>query len=90
MQTQSPTIKNIVSKIFLDPVCGMNVEPADTELKATLGGETYYFCAEGCRKSFVDDPEKFLGCKQVKKKGWWGRYVERLEKATKGKSMDCH
>jgi Cu+-exporting ATPase len=74
----------------IDPVCGMDVVPANTEIKATLAGETYYFCAEGCRKSFVDDPEKFLSSKPAKKKGWWGRYLERLEKATRGKSMDCH
>jgi YHS domain-containing protein len=74
----------------IDPVCGMDVVPAETDIKATLGSETYYFCAEGCRKSFVDDPKKFLSTKPAKKKGWWGRYIDRLEKVTCGKSMDCH
>ena len=74
----------------IDPVCGMDVLPGKTEIKATVHGDTYYFCAEGCRKLFVDNPQKFLSCKPVKKKGWWGRYIERLEKATGGKSMDCH
>ena len=74
----------------IDPVCGMDVVAANTEIKTTIGGETYYFCAEGCRKSFVDNPKKYLSSKPVKKKGWWGRYIERLEKVTCGKSMDCH
>ena len=74
----------------IDPVCGMDVVPGETEIKATINGETYYFCAEGCRKSFVADPEKFLSCKPAKKKGWWGRYIQRLQKATGGKSMTCH
>jgi len=81
-------VKN--KKTVIDPVCGMDVMPTEAEIKATFGGETYYFCAEGCRKSFVDDPEKFLNPKPDKKKGWWCRYTERLEKATGGKSIKCH
>ena len=77
-------------KTVIDPVCGMDVVPTMTEIKATIDGETYYFCAEGCRKSFIDDPENFLNPKPAKKKGWWCRYTERLEKATGGKSMNCH
>jgi len=81
-------VKN--KKTVIDPVCGMDVMPTEAEIKATFGGETYYFCAEGCRKSFVDDPEKFLNPKPVKKKGWWCRYTERLKKSTGGKAMKCH
>jgi YHS domain-containing protein len=77
-------------KSVIDPVCGMDVVPAMTEIKATMNGETYYFCAEGCRNSFIEHPEKFLSPKPAKKKGWWCRYAERLEKATGGKSMNCH
>ena len=74
----------------IDPVCGMDVVPSMTELKTTINGDTYYFCAEGCRKSFIKNPEKFLSPKPAKKKGWWCRYTERLEKATGGKAMNCH
>ena len=77
-------------KTVIDPVCGMDVLPGKTKITATFGGKTYYFCAEGCRKAFVDDPEKFLNPKPAKKKGWWCRYTERLEKATGGKAMNCH
>ena len=74
----------------IDPVCCMEVDPADTELTATHDGCTYYFCAEGCRRAFEANPQKYLAEKHPKRKGWWGRYLSRLEKATGGKSMSCH
>jgi YHS domain-containing protein len=82
----SKTIKNL----FIDPVCGMKVEPTRTYLLVNYEGCTYYFCAEGCRKAFEANPKKYLKGKHPKRKGWWGRYLERLEKATGGKSMECH
>jgi Cu+-exporting ATPase len=77
-------------KTVVDPVCGMAVEPGVKTIIANINGETYYFCAEGCRQSFEENPQKFLNPRPTKKKGLWGRYLERLEKATGGKSMNCH
>ena len=74
----------------IDPVCGMSVNPKTTEIVATIEGQTYYFCAEGCRQTFVKTPKKYLEPQLKKKKGWWCRYTERLEKATGGKAMKCH
>jgi YHS domain-containing protein len=71
----------------IDPVCGMTVNPERTDIVATVEGQAYYFCAEGCRKAFIENPKKYL---EPKKKGWWGRYIERLEKATGGQTMKCH
>ncbi len=45
----------------VDPVCGMKVDPATAEHKADYKGQTYYFCAAGCRTKFVGNPEKYLG-----------------------------
>jgi len=45
----------------VDPVCGMTVDPATTPHKHTHKGETYYFCASGCRTKFAADPQKYLG-----------------------------
>jgi len=75
---------------FIDPVCGMTVNPKTAEIVATIEGQTYYFCAEGCRQTFVKTPKKYLEPKPEKKKGWWCRYTQRLEKATGGKAMKCH
>jgi len=77
-------------KTALDPVCGMTVNQGVTEIATTIQGRTYFFCAEGCRKAFIADPQKYLDPAPPKRKGWWGRYLDRLEKATGGKSMNCH
>jgi YHS domain-containing protein len=82
------SVKN--KKSAVDPVCGMTVEPGVKSIIAYLNGETYYFCAEGCRQSFEENPKKFLNPGPKKKKGLWGRYLERLEKTSGGKAMKCH
>jgi YHS domain-containing protein len=51
-------------KTVIDPVCGMDVVPTKTEIKTTIDGETYYFCAEGCRKSFIEISESETGQKE--------------------------
>ncbi|HEV8635084.1 MAG TPA: YHS domain-containing protein [Chloroflexota bacterium] len=43
-----------------DPVCGMDVDPATAKQKSDYQGQTYYFCAPGCKKAFDADPEKYL------------------------------
>jgi YHS domain-containing protein len=78
------------NKTVVDPVCGMAVVPGVKEIITTIDGETYYFCAEGCRQSFEEHPQKFLSPRPAKKKGLWGRYLERLEKASGGRAMKCH
>lgn len=46
-----------------DPVCGMQVDPAQAEIKgltAEYNGETYYFCGKGCMLDFKENPEPHL------------------------------
>jgi YHS domain-containing protein len=80
----------IHNKKAIDPVCGMNVVPNTADITAEINGDTYYFCAEGCRKSFIEHPQKYLCPEPAKKKGIWGRYLARLEKASGGNAMKCH
>jgi len=49
-----------VNQMAMDPVCKMEVEPENAPAKAEYKGETYYFCAPGCKVAFEKDPEKFL------------------------------
>lgn len=44
-----------------DPVCNMNVDESKATIKAEHGGETYYFCAQGCKDRFLADPGKYIG-----------------------------
>jgi YHS domain-containing protein len=74
----------------IDPVCKMTVHPSTETIEFTYEGKTYYFCAESCRKAFQDCPKKYLNLQFEKKRGWWGRYMDRLQKVTGGKPMKCH
>ena len=83
------TQKNTIPKV-IDPVCGMTVVAAQTDILTIVKGQRYYFCAEDCRKAFEKNPQKFLDSKPAKRKGVWGRYMDRLQKATGGKAQKCH
>lgn len=37
---------------FVDPICGMTVEPDKAAGKSERGGETYYFCCTMCKEKF--------------------------------------
>ena len=43
-----------------DLVCGMTIDPATAAGTSEYKGQTYYFCALSCKKSFDEDPEKYL------------------------------
>jgi Cu+-exporting ATPase len=43
-----------------DPVCGMQFEIEKAAARVEYQGKTYYFCAEGCKKHFEADPERYL------------------------------
>lgn len=47
-------------KKAIDPVCKMKVDPKKAAATSQYQGETYYFCAAGCKAAFDNDPEKFL------------------------------
>lgn len=71
-----------------DPVCGLKVT-AGKGIPVEFDGRTYHFCADGCRRSFEADPAKYLLDKAPKPKGFWGRYLHRLNRATGGKPPSC-
>lgn len=85
MKHQAPTNDKAT-----DPVCGMEVAPGKAAIITNINGQTYYFCADACRKAFEKNPQKFLEPRPEKRKGLWGRYLDRLEKCTGGKGMKCH
>ena len=43
-----------------DPVCGMTVDPHQTEHRASHAGKTWYFCSARCRKKFEGAPDTYL------------------------------
>lgn len=44
----------------IDPVCQMEVEVGSARWISEHEGETFYFCAPGCKTSFDKDPESYL------------------------------
>ena len=76
----------------IDPVCGMQIESeTKSRLFFSMRGHTYYFCTEKCRNAFKMDPAKYTDVLNITKnrKNWWGRYLDRVQKATKGKPPTC-
>lgn len=45
----------------IDPVCGMEVDPATAEWRHVHEDTTYYFCSKGCMEDFAEDPASYLG-----------------------------
>ena len=57
------TIRSVLGgrRSAVDPACGMTVDRRDPPGgTAVHGGETYYFCARGCRLAFEEDPAGYL------------------------------
>ncbi len=48
----------------LDPVCGMEVEEQKAAAKSEYHGHTYYFCSVACKKTFDEQPEKYVKDKE--------------------------
>ncbi|MBW1697601.1 MAG: YHS domain-containing protein [Deltaproteobacteria bacterium] len=87
----NPSVSSKIDpNVFTDPVCGMKVSPDKGNLFYSYKGCRYYFCAEACRKAFESNPLKYLSQKPSKRKGIWGRYLDRLNKATAGQQIKCH
>ena len=49
----------------IDPVCGMSVAHGAAAGEAVHGGQTYWFCSQGCLDAFKADPDRFANPKPV-------------------------
>jgi Cu+-exporting ATPase len=47
-----------------DPVCGMTVDP-EKATSTEHQGKMYFFCCDGCRKKFANDPDFYLSPREV-------------------------
>lgn len=43
----------------LDPVCRMEINPAEAAGTSEYQGRTYYFCASGCKQRFDHNPQEY-------------------------------
>jgi YHS domain-containing protein len=59
--TQMDMVFGKPGEMATDPVCGMQVPKGDPRGGThEHAGQTYYFCAPGCRTAFAADPDRFL------------------------------
>jgi Cu+-exporting ATPase len=42
-----------------DPVCGMHVDEKTAKFKSQAGGQSYFFCAPGCKARFDANPKQY-------------------------------
>jgi len=52
--------KNFEKLVWKDPVCGMELSQKTAAEKLEHEGKIYYFCAEVCKTSFQENPEKYI------------------------------
>ena len=43
-----------------DPICGMDVDEQTAKHTSQYQGQTYYFCAPGCKRAFEANPEQYV------------------------------
>ena len=52
--------RDAASHTVKDPVCGMDVDPATAEHKATFQARSYFFCSARCHDKFVAEPKRYV------------------------------
>ena len=52
--------EHAASSLVVDPVCGMEIDPASSAGSVEDQGRRYYFCHPSCQRRFEADPEEFL------------------------------
>ena len=55
-----PAFINQVIQMAIDPICKMEVDEATAKFTSEFKGNTYYFCAPGCKAEFEANPEKYV------------------------------
>lgn len=43
-----------------DPVCKMEIDSEKAAAQSEYSGQTYYFCAKGCKTAFDKNPGRYL------------------------------
>ena len=44
---------------YVDPVCGMIIDPDDHVPQQEFEGHPYYFCSEACKQEFLNNPDQY-------------------------------
>lgn len=52
-----------------DEVCGMRFDAGDTAAITTMGGRTYHFCSDRCRRKFEEHPDWYVEVRPTPEEG---------------------
>ncbi|MGQ9634659.1 MAG: YHS domain-containing protein [Bryobacteraceae bacterium] len=58
--------EQVAAKV-IDPVCGMQIDPAKAAGKSEYKGQTFYFCSDHCKRKFDAAPESYVKKPAAKK-----------------------
>ena len=84
MEHGKKSMEETKENIVIDPVCGMKIKPEEAAGKSEYKGTTYYFCMDGDKKAFDQDPEKYIA--QMQK----GEPAEEMHKDHEMEGHDEH
>ena len=56
-----------------DPICGMQVDERSAAGQSQHQGHTYYFCSQGCKNKFDQNPQQYAGGAKQGERGGAGR-----------------
>lgn len=59
MNTETTAVVTTKTKVA-DPVCGMEIDPANAAGKIDYRNETFHFCSNSCKEIYKRDPEKYF------------------------------
>lgn len=79
------TSKSVLGHV-VDPVCGIRLSPGSAQANVNYQGQHLYFCTKACQDAFKAAPEKYGF---PKRKGFWRRFIEKMEKATAERPISC-
>ncbi len=73
-----------------DPVGGVNIDPARSDVAILYNTHAFHFCRQDCPDRFHGDCERFVRMAREGLEGVWARYLDRVPKVTDGKPSCCH
>ncbi|MEM2137196.1 MAG: YHS domain-containing protein [Candidatus Methanomethylicia archaeon] len=50
----------ILMEKFIDPVCGMEVDPSQAYGRVKYGKHVIYFCSKVCQEKFMKNLDKYI------------------------------
>ena len=65
----APAPAKAAEGMFINPVCGIAVSVANPKHVEKYAGVSYYFCCDGCRTTFLEDPEKYAAIHRASQGG---------------------